>query len=121
MNNTEEEFYRQKYLKYKAKYLEAKENIKGGERGPYGFECSKTLMRNTQDQLGCKSTPGCEWKTNELKTGELKPDELKGECKPIPCSSYAGVFETSCNKVPGCEVDTKYWHKPYRCVDNEKF
>ncbi len=30
MSNREEEFYRQKYLKYKAKYLEAKNELEGG-------------------------------------------------------------------------------------------
>ena len=35
MKNTEKDFYRQKYLKYKAKYLEAKNQMAGYDVGKF--------------------------------------------------------------------------------------
>jgi hypothetical protein len=41
MSNREEEFYRQKYLKYKAKYLEAKNEVEGGAGFCANIGCGK--------------------------------------------------------------------------------
>ena len=47
MSNREEEFYRQKYLKYKTKYLEAKNEIEGGQPGqginPSCIKCDRYI------------------------------------------------------------------------------
>ncbi len=63
MSNREEEFYKEKYLKYKVKYLEAKFQMAGkpGKEliGKFGIKCTKDLKGNKQGYFGCLATPGC--------------------------------------------------------------
>ena len=72
-NHEEEEFYKQKYLKYKAKYLEAKQTSGG-------------LCNENKKFLSCNPTPGCFWKDNT--------------CQPA-CNNYKGDKQ-KCVGKPNC-------------------
>jgi hypothetical protein len=61
MNNTEEEFYRQKYLKYKAKYLEAKNKLEGGNECYKIKKRSDCLSQNCKyEGISCKDKDDCD-------------------------------------------------------------
>jgi hypothetical protein len=91
-NRQEEEFYRQKYLKYKAKYLEAKNEVEGGK--PKGF------VRNEDGDLvfktkGCGSISGrancsfsndCTWDAGQAKT--TNKEARAPECLDKACDKY---------------------------------
>jgi hypothetical protein len=79
MNNTKEEFYKQKYLKYKAKYLEAKENIKGGDDKCLSFGKPR-----------CAINSACKWYDDTNK------------CEQKRCNDYNGEL-TECEKKPYCQ------------------
>lgn len=107
MNNTEEEFYKQKYLKYKAKYLEAKFQMAGkpGKEliGKFGIECTKDLKGNKQGYFGCLATPGCKW------------EERGKNCIPKRCQDYSGVGAMiNCTTTPGCTTEGLLC-RPKRC------
>ncbi len=109
MNNTEKDFYRQKYLKYKAKFLEAKENIKGGDDKckPFG-------------KPRCNFTPGCNWyddnnKCEQKRCNEFKdlsecnknsycsfntPTKFAGFCEPKECVNF--LKKEECNQTTYC-------------------
>jgi hypothetical protein len=81
-NREEEEFYKQKYLKYKAKYLEAKNKIEGG------YNCKGT------GQKICILSPTCTW-NNSAKECQSK------------CKKHTSEYECTKNKCDwwstGCE------------------
>jgi hypothetical protein len=96
-NRQEEEFYRQKYLKYKAKYLEAKNEVEGGK--PTFGKCAD--MDN--DKTNCGISVGCEWQ------------EGTKTCIAKKCSDYGVV---RCAVTPGCTIKDKFTiGVPAHCED----
>jgi hypothetical protein len=88
MNNQQNEFYRQKYLKYKAKYLEAKNQVEGGR--PLGFE--RKACGELSSRAFCSGSTDCNWDAGETKTS-TKEGRLPS-CLDKPCSDYR--FKTTC-------------------------
>ena len=86
-NREEEEFYRQKYLKYKAKYLEAKNLVEGGK--PISGKCAD--MDN--DKTNCQWSIGCKW-------------ESGNKCVAKNCSDYTSLAR--CAITPGCTIKDKF-------------
>jgi hypothetical protein len=76
-NREEEEFYKQKYLKYKAKYLEAKNKLEGG----------KSNCNNNNNRVTCAIASGCTW-DDTLKVGQkCTPSCFKYHNDEIKCKS----------------------------------
>jgi hypothetical protein len=96
MNNQQNEFYRQKYLKYKAKYLEAKNQVEGGK--PTGFSTGDVIgikTRSCSDISGranCSLSKDCKWDAGETKTA-TKEGRLPS-CLDKPCRDYS--FKSTC-------------------------
>jgi hypothetical protein len=86
----EEEFYRQKYLKYKAKYLEAKSLADGGQ--PTGISTGDVTGIKTKScgdisgRANCSLSKDCKWDAGETKTA-TKEGRLPS-CLDKPCKDY---------------------------------
>jgi hypothetical protein len=81
MSDFDKENYKQKYLKYKTKYLQLKAQLGGAER------CSSKTFAN------CALTMGCGWNI------------MNKKCIAKPCGDYSKL---TCNTVPGCGYNQVY-------------
>jgi len=88
MNNQQNEFYRQKYLKYKAKYLEAKNKVEGGK--PFSF--SSKPCGEVSGRIACSTSKDCKWDAGETKTS--KKEGRLPSCLDKPCDLYS--LKTTC-------------------------
>lgn len=88
MTNLKEDFYKQKYLKYKVKYIKLKNQLAGGK------SCG------TKEKKECDGTIGCEWDKGGYRRNPT--------CKIKKCEEY-GKME--CGSVPGCV------HEGDKCVE----
>ena len=88
MNNREEEFYKQKYLKYKAKYLEAKNEVEGGKP----TEVTKKSCGEISSRFDCSTSKDCNWDAGETKTS-TKEGRLPS-CLDKKCTDYK--FKLTC-------------------------
>jgi hypothetical protein len=87
-NRQEEEFYRQKYLKYKAKYLEAKNEVEGGKP----TEVTKKSCGEISSRFECSTSKDCNWDAGESKTS--KKEGRLSACLDKPCTDYK--FKLTC-------------------------
>jgi hypothetical protein len=99
--------YKQKYYKYKLKYLQIKVSLNGGKsrdaRAPDSrIYCGKTRLGNDQNIIGCSLTPGCGWVPN-LREGPQREDR-DGWCLPKFCHEYCKNI-VACNLSPYCRSE----------------
>ena len=84
--------YYQKYLKYKTKYLDLKEQLDGA-----GNPCKGKNMET------CKLEIGCKWRTEDRDSkGKLKK---AAKCKQIMCKKETNGVE--CSKYQICKWNEK--------------
>jgi hypothetical protein len=100
MNNQQNEFYRQKYLKYKAKYLEAKNQVEGGR--PTGIATGDVKGIGTRkckdlshEEANCRISQDCVWNQNP------KSGKTEDRCEEKPCDKY--WFKASCPTAESAE------------------
>ena len=87
-NHEEEEFYKQKYLKYKAKYLEAKNKLEGGK-----INC------NNNNRATCAFAFGCTWDDTQKVGRKCTPSCFKYQNDEKKCKSldnYGCRWNGSC-------------------------
>lgn len=94
--NSNDDYYKQKYLKYKAKYDELKRQL-GGIGGPKAEASDKNIKNCEQKRrLDCATTIGCKWIKESTFRGNIE------RCVKKECNEQNNV---TCVHTPGCKLE----------------